>query len=228
MTPMTGRSRLAVMAGASVLAGSACLGVAWRASTGRPHLIDATWARDPAGSSATAAGGSVWAVPTTSPGVSTSTSVSAPAETKVARPVTIEVPAVGLSAAVVPVGLTANGDMQVPGPTVAGWYQLGPAPGALGPAVLVGHVDSRSGPAVFYRLNELHPGDIVVVDRADGSRARFLISSITIVRKAAFPLDAVFAPTHGAVLRLITCTGPFDPIRHHYTESLIAWGTSIP
>jgi hypothetical protein len=200
---------LVVLAGAAVIAGLSCFGVAWRST-----VVGHATARP------------VATVPTTAT-VSTSTTVAAPVETGAATPVRVEVAAVGLSAAVVPVGLTSGGDMAVPPPTVVGWYQLGPAPGAVGPAVLVGHVDSRSGPAVFYRLTALHVGDTVVVDRADGSRARFSISAVTVVDKAAFPLAAVFAPTRGPALRLITCTGPFDPYRHHYTESLIAWGVAV-
>jgi sortase (surface protein transpeptidase) len=136
----------------------------------------------------------------------------------------LDVPAVGLSARVVPVGLSGQGQLEVPAPTVAGWYRLGPAPGAVGAAVIVGHVDTYTGPAIFYRLTAVRPGDDVVVVRADGSESRFVISGVTVVRKAAFPSKAVFGPTEGAAIRLITCTGPFNPNSRHYLDSLIAWG----
>ena len=144
----------------------------------------------------------------------------------VAPPVKVSIPAVGLSARVVPVGLTGNGQVQMPDPSVAGWYRLGPAPGAVGPAVLVGHVDTLQGPGVFYRLTAVHPGDQVVVVRADGSRARFVISGVTVMKKTAFPTSAVFGPTRADTIRLITCTGQFDPSIHHYLDSLIAWGVA--
>jgi sortase (surface protein transpeptidase) len=131
-----------------------------------------------------------------------------------------------LSAAVVPIGVDGKGQLQVPGPSVAGWYGLGPAPGAMGPAVLVGHVDTRSGAGVFYRLTAARAGDEIDVVRADGSRSRFVISGVTVVEKAAFPSDAVFAATRDAAIRLITCTGAFNPRSHHYVDSLIVWGAA--
>lgn len=112
----------------------------------------------------------------------------------------------------------------MPTPSLAGWYSLGPAPGALGPAVLVGHVDTYKGPAVFYRLTGVRPGDRVQVARADGSRSSFIITKVTVVGKTAFPAKAVFGPTANAAIRLITCTGPFNPASRHYVDSLIAWG----
>ena len=148
------------------------------------------------------------------------------AEVEAAPPVTVSIPAVGLSARIVPVGLTSNGQMQMPDPSVAGWYRLGPAPGAVGPAVIVGHVDTIRGPGVFYRLTAIRAGDEVDVVRADGSHTRFVISGVTVVKKSGFPTNAVYAPTPSAAIRLITCTGDFDPSIHHYLDSLIAWGVA--
>ena len=216
---MPGRGVLRALAIAAILVGASCFGAAWRSSARGRHLPNAARVdRPPAGSRMAPARPS-----TTSPSIL----VPTPAVTSVAPPVRVEVAAVGLSAAIVPVGLTAAGDMEVPAPSLAGWYQLGPAPGAIGPAVLVGHVDSRAGPAVFYRLTALHAGDIVVVVRADGSHTRFVISAVTVIGKAAFPLAAVFAPTAHPELRLVTCTGPFNPKSGHDTDSLLAWGSAL-
>lgn len=118
--------------------------------------------------------------------------------------------------------------MEIPTPTLAGWYRRGPAPGALGPAVLVGHVDTYKGPAVFYRLTGIRRGDKVHVLRADGSRFNFIITKVTTVRKSAFPSRAVFGPTDNADIRLITCTGTFDTHTLNYLDSLIAWGRPAP
>jgi sortase (surface protein transpeptidase) len=90
--------------------------------------------------------------------------------------------------------------------------------------VLVGHVDTYRGPAVFYRLTGVRRGDRVHVVRADGSLATFVISKITIVRKTAFPSNAVFRPTANPAIRLITCTGFFDTQTRHYIDSLVLWG----
>ena len=138
----------------------------------------------------------------------------------------VGVPAVGLWAPVVPVGLTAEGRMEVPAPSLAGWYRPGPAPGAIGPAVLVGHVDSRAGPAVFYRLTGVRAGEDIEVIHADRSRSHFRVIAVTVINKAAFPSQAVFGPTPKATIRLITCTGPFDPSSRHYVDSLIVWGAA--
>jgi sortase (surface protein transpeptidase) len=133
---------------------------------------------------------------------------------------------VGIDATVVPVGLDQAGRMEIPPPSLAGWYRLGPAPGAVGPAVLVGHVDSRTGPAVFFRLRGVRVGDEVTVKREDGSSSRFVVTGVTVVNKAAFPSRAVFGPTGQAGIRLVTCTGPFDPSSGHYVDALIVWGTA--
>jgi sortase (surface protein transpeptidase) len=117
--------------------------------------------------------------------------------------------------------------MEMPPTAVAGWYRLGPAPGAIGPAVIVGHVDTYKGPAVFYRLTAVRAGDEVDIVRADGTRSRFVISAVTVVQKAVFPSAAVFGPTPTATLRLITCTGTFDLRSRHYVDSLIAWGVAV-
>jgi sortase (surface protein transpeptidase) len=90
--------------------------------------------------------------------------------------------------------------------------------------VIVGHVDTYKGPAVFYRLTAVRAGDEVVIVRADGTRSTFVLSAVTVVRKAVFPTQEVFAPTPTASIRLITCTGTFDLRSRHYIDSLIAWG----
>ena len=140
----------------------------------------------------------------------------------------VAIPAIGLSASVVPVGLDGTGHMQMPEPSVAGWYRPGTAPGVRGPAVLVGHVDSDHGPAVFYRLSGVRLGEKVQVVRADGSTSTYTIGKITVVSKTDFPSQAVFARTRRATIRLITCTGPFDTDTSGYGDSLIVWGHATP
>jgi hypothetical protein len=92
--------------------------------------------------------------------------------------VSIAIAAVGVDARVVPVGLRADGTMEVPAVDLAGWYEPGPRPGEAGPAVIVGHVDSRRGPAVFYRLGELRPGDRIVVGLQGGGARPFLVERV--------------------------------------------------
>jgi sortase (surface protein transpeptidase) len=105
----------------------------------------------------------------------------------------------------------------------AGWFAGGPAPGRPGPAVIAGHVDSMKGPAVFYRLRDLRPGDEVRVERADGARLRFVVDTTRSFPKAGFPTSTVFGPTPEAALRLVTCAGSFDRARGSYRDNLVVF-----
>jgi hypothetical protein len=207
-----------------VIIGIACFGEAWRTAHQPRRLVAAASSpvmASPTGTQSAPSSGVVSASPTDDGSAAGANITASP-------PVRVDVPAVGVSAPIEPVGLTADGSIDIPPPTVAGWYREGQAPGGLGPAVLVGHVDSQAGTAVFYRLTGVHVGDQVTVARADGSLARFAISAVTEVRKSSFPTAAVFAPTDGPSLRLITCTGVFDATNHHYVDSLIAWASASP
>jgi hypothetical protein len=141
-----------------------------------------------------------------------------------AGPLRLVIPAIGVATPLVRLGLEADGTMAVPGDFGrAGWFADGPAPGEVGPAVIAGHVDSRTGPAVFYRLRELRAGDAVLVDRADGTRLRFVVERSASFPKARFPTAAVFGPVPSAALRLVTCTGDFDRVRGSYRDNLVVF-----
>jgi sortase (surface protein transpeptidase) len=137
-------------------------------------------------------------------------------------PVRVEIPAIGVSSRLVRLGLNPDGTMQVPGDDdLAGWFTGGAMPGQDGPAVISGHVDSRTGPAVFYRLRDLRPGDSVRVQRAAGDWLAFEVTGTARYAKAAFPTEAVFGPVTGPVLRLITCGGDFDRASGHYLDNVV-------
>jgi hypothetical protein len=137
-------------------------------------------------------------------------------------PVRLTIDAIGVDTMLVPLGLDAEGALQVPEDFGrAGWFTGGPLPGEQGPAVIAGHVDSRGGPAVFYRLRELKAGDTVQVRRAEGTRLRFAVESVHRYPKAAFPRAAVFGTATAQALRLITCGGSFDHQRHSYRDNLV-------
>jgi Sortase domain len=139
-------------------------------------------------------------------------------------PVGLAIPAIGVATRLVRLGLEPDGAMAVPEDFGrAGWFAEGPAPGQVGPAVIAGHVDSGRGPAVFYRLRDLRPGDAVLVERADGTRLRFLVEQARSYPKARFPTAAVFGPATAAVLRLVTCTGAFDRVRASYRDNLVVF-----
>ena len=140
-------------------------------------------------------------------------------------PVEIAAPVIGLRSVLAGLRLDADGSLQVPTDYAqAGWYSQGPAPGDVGePAVIVGHVDSTTGPAVFFKLRELRAGDPVLVRRADGSSVRFVVYRTAQYPKEGFPARKVYAPGTDAELRLITCTGDFDRATGHYLGNYVVY-----
>ena len=128
-------------------------------------------------------------------------------------PVALTIPSIGVRAtSLVNLGLAADGTIEVPeNAAKPGWFSGGPSPGQFGPAVIVGHVDSINGPAVFYPLGALRRGKHVQVERADGSTATFVVDRVEQFDKATFPTHEVYGDTTGrAELRLITCGGAYD------------------
>jgi hypothetical protein len=143
---------------------------------------------------------------------------------RAAVPVRIEIPAIGVRAPIIRLGLNPDRTLEVPenfGDT--GWWTGGPRPGEAGPAVIAGHVDSHTGPAVFYRIRDLRPGDAIVVERRDGTRARFTIQGSEEYPKAHFPTARVYGRTPGPTLRLITCSGTFDHASGHYLDNTVVY-----
>jgi LPXTG-site transpeptidase (sortase) family protein len=120
----------------------------------------------------------------------------------------VEIPRVGIRAKLVPLRLGGRSLEGPEQPDDVGWYADSPLPGDRGAAVLVGHVDSRSGPAVFARLGDLRAGDLVLVRRTDGP-VRFRVLDVARYRRSAVPLRDVYGPTPDRALRLITCDGPY-------------------
>jgi Sortase domain len=140
-------------------------------------------------------------------------------------PSTLSIPRIGVRAPIVGVGREADGAMQVPDPGQVGWYRLGPRPGNPGPAVLVGHVDTRTGPDVFYRLGQLRPGDKILVGQPDGTTTRFLVGRLERHPKTALPTTRIWPKTARPLLRLITCAGTFDRTTGHYRDNLILYAS---
>jgi LPXTG-site transpeptidase (sortase) family protein len=143
-----------------------------------------------------------------------------------ARPVALIIPAIGVRTGLIRLKLTKGGALEVPASTsVAGWYTGSSPPGALGPAVIVGHVDSRTGPGIFFRLNKLRAGDRIYVRRADGTIVAFRVTSVQVYRKDQFPTVAVYGPAPDAELRLITCGGVFDRSLRSYLSNIVVYAT---
>lgn len=193
-------------------------------------LVDAGPAGTPATPVAAAAPG------TSPPGVGTSPASPAapspaPAGMGKSVPVRLRIPAIGVDAEVMSLGLQADGTLQVPplrGDAPAGWYRHSPTPGEVGASVLAGHVDSaRDGPAVFYRLREVRPGDPIEVRRTDGTVARFSVTRVASYPKRDFPSQEVYAPVDRAALRLITCGGVFDRGEGSYRSNVVVFAEGV-
>jgi sortase (surface protein transpeptidase) len=145
----------------------------------------------------------------------------------VSRPVALTIPSIGVQTSVVDLGLTADGTLQVPSSTaVAGWYTGSPRPGAVGSAVIAGHIDSKAGPGVFFRLSSLRPGDRVYVRRADGTLAEFTVTTVSQYAKDSFPTGAVYGAVPDSELRLITCGGTFDYATGSYLSNTVVYAVA--
>lgn len=143
-----------------------------------------------------------------------------------AAPVSVSVPAVGISAPTIGLGLKPNGKLEVPEDySDAGWRVGGPEPGERGAAMITAHVDSKAGPAAFYSLRGVSPGDEIDVRRKDGTTVTFIARRSERVSKNAFPTQRVYGKTRLPTLRLVTCGGSFNEASGHYRDNLIVYAT---
>jgi hypothetical protein len=143
-----------------------------------------------------------------------------------APPARLRIPSIGVDSSLGRLGLNSDGSIEVPADfNQAGWYDKGPAPGEVGPAVVLGHLDSYTGPAVFARLASLKPGAEILVSRQDGTQLRFVVERVASFSSDAFPTDQVYGVTAGPALRLITCGGNFNVGRGRYSANVVAFAT---
>lgn len=146
-------------------------------------------------------------------------------------PVGIAIPAIGVRADVIPLGLNRDGAVAVPPltrPFVTSWYDGGPTPGEPGAAAIFGHVDAAGvGPAIFYRLGDLRPGDQILVRLHNGRTVIFGVYSVALYLKAEFPTSRVYGFTDWPTLRLVTCGGEFDPRTGHYLGDVVVFASYI-
>lgn len=146
---------------------------------------------------------------------------SAPAA---ALPSRVVLPTVGVDASVGATGIGPKGELAVPDVfDQAFWFEGSAVPGEPGVSVLVGHLDDESGPAVFYRLELLKPGEEILIPRSDGATARYTVTEVKVFPKGRFPTERVFGASAGPGLRLITCIGRFDRRRKTYLDNLVVF-----
>jgi len=147
---------------------------------------------------------------------------------QVARPVALTIPAIAVRTPLARLSRTPQGTLQAPASTtVAGWYTGSPRPGEIGSSIIAGHIDSTQGPAVFFRLRLLRPGDLVYVRRSDGTLAVFRVYAEHMYPKNHFPTERVYGPTPDAELHLITCGGVFDQATGSYLSNVVVYATQI-
>jgi hypothetical protein len=139
-------------------------------------------------------------------------------------PVKISIPAIGVSAPIIPLDVNADHTLKVPtGFSVTGWFKGAAEPGEAGPAVVVGHVDSVGGPGVFYHLRALRKNDVIKIAAKDGSIIHYTVSSTMAAPKNKFPTKTVYGRTPKPTIRLITCDGAFNSSTGHYVDNFIVF-----
>ncbi|MER5647248.1 class F sortase [Streptosporangium sp. NPDC002524] len=144
------------------------------------------------------------------------------------KPRRLAIPKIGVLAPLMALSVDSKREIQTPPlsrPNQAGWYKHGPIPGQQGPSVVLGHVNTKKGAAVFSRLKEIKRGDQIKVSRSDGTIAEFTVDGVEQVSKAAFPSKRVYGNTGEATLRLITCGGVYNSKTGHYTDNIIVYAT---
>ena len=148
------------------------------------------------------------------------------------RPVSLEIPSIDVASDVQDLGLTSEGALETPAPgphyDEAAWYRHSPTPGSLGPAIMLGHVDSAAdGPSVFFRLGELRRGERILVGRANGSTAEFVVDDVRSYAKDNFPTRTVYGDIDHAGLRIVTCGGAFDELSGHYVDNVVVFASLV-
>jgi len=144
-------------------------------------------------------------------------------------PVAVDIPAIGVHARLLRLGVNHNGTVQVPSLTTrasdAAWYKYSVTPGQIGSSVIEGHVDTYHGPAVFYRLGALRPGNRIEVRLADGITAVFRVTGVRKYAKSHFPAKVIYRARGFAALHLITCGGDFDYKTRNYLSSIVVFAS---
>lgn len=145
-----------------------------------------------------------------------------------AAPVLVSIPSIGVRSGLIDLRKNPDGTVQVPKDYGrAGWYVGSAHPGDAGPTVLIGHVDSTRGPAVFYRVSRLHRGDRITVQRSDNTSAWYAVQSVQRFPKRAFPTALVYKGDGRPSLRLVTCGGQFNRRTGHYLDNTVVIAVPI-
>ena len=221
-SPRPGARRWAVLAAVLAVVAGVSLGIGLAGQQSPPQ---------PAAATVDAASPSPDSLPGPSSRSTAAAPSSEPSAEDVAEPVSLTIPAIDVRTELMALGLNADGTVEVPPVDKdgrAGWYEPGPEPGAVGPAVILGHVDSaRWGPGVFFDLGAREQGDEISVTRADRRVAVFTVDRVERHPKDDFPTIEVYGNTEHPELRLITCGGDFDSGARSYEDNVVVFATLV-
>ncbi|MFG1811404.1 class F sortase [Streptomyces sp. NPDC049040] len=160
------------------------------------------------------------------PSVRPAPASTAPVGLPHSNPTRLTIKSLAVDAPFTPLHLDAAGNLNAPpaaDTNLVGWYAEGPTPGERGPAIVAGHVDTKTGPAVFLLLRLLKPGATADIARADGTVATFTVDSVEMFSKGKFPDQRVYGPTPDPQLRIITCGGSYDRSKKDYTDNVVVF-----
>jgi len=160
--------------------------------------------------------------------VAPSSVVNKPIGLSPSKPVHLDVPDIGLSTELIELGKNPDDTLETPTRyDIAGWYKYSPTPGEIGPSVIAGHVDNYLGPAVFFYLKDLKPGQLISVSREDGSTVKFQVEKVALFDQQNFPTKEVYGDIDYPGLRLITCGGNFNALTGHYSHNTVVYASLV-
>lgn len=150
----------------------------------------------------------------------------APKALQKSEPTELSIPDIGLSTSLTNVGKQPDDTLEVPkDASIPGWYRLSPTPGEIGPSIIVGHVDSPEGPAIFWRLREMKPGQIISMKRKDNTTISFKVTEVLQFEQNNFPTERVYGNTDHSALRLITCGGAYNRLTGSYSHNTVVFAS---
>lgn len=218
-----------VVAAVSTVAGLGCLAAGVLPDGAGALAGTAAVARPDAATASVQPGGTGPTAPSSPDRRLTGSPAARPPTGHSSRPAALAIPAIGVTTALGSLGLQDDRTVEVPAdPDRAGWYRFGARPGSTGAAVILGHVDSVDGPAVFARLGSLRRGDLVTVDLEDGRRLEFEVSGVRTYPNAAFPASRVYRSRNGHHdLNLVTCGGAYDRDNGGYQANVVVYTQQV-
>lgn len=150
----------------------------------------------------------------------------APKALQKSEPTELSIPDIGLSTSLTSVGKQPDDTLEVPkDASIPGWYRLSPTPGEIGPSIIVGHVDSPEGPAIFWRLREMKTGQIISLKRKDNTTISFKVTEVLQFEQNNFPTERVYGNTDHSALRLITCGGAYNRLTGSYSHNTVVFAS---